>query len=72
MQRNGVISLRLVLGSWQRVLGSAYADREAAYGCVDWFLYEDGPRGARAGDAAGGSLLSLAEPPTAEVAHAGC
>lgn len=39
MQRNSVISLRPA-AAWQRALGSACADTQATYGCVDWYLYQ--------------------------------
>lgn len=41
MQWNGVISLRPSPRAWQRIPGAVGADLEAAYGCVDWYLYQD-------------------------------
>jgi|GEM_PF-2746024 len=41
MQRNSVISLRPASGTWQRVVASGCTDAEAAYGCVDWYLYQE-------------------------------
>lgn len=38
MQRNSVISLRPLVDP-QKVLLSACADAQAAYGCVDWYQY---------------------------------
>jgi hypothetical protein len=46
MQRNGVISLRPAPGTWQRILGAMRTDAEAAYGCVDWYLYRPRVAGA--------------------------
>lgn len=42
MQHNSIVSLRPLLAS-QRVLGSACPDDQAAYGCVDWYLYQNAP-----------------------------
>lgn len=41
MQRNSVISLRASPRTWQRAAGAAGADPQAAYGCVDWYLYQE-------------------------------
>lgn len=41
MHWNGVISLRPAPGTWQRILRASRAGPEAAYGCVDWYLYQD-------------------------------
>lgn len=42
MPRNTVISLRPA-AAWHRALGTACADTQATYGCVDWYLYQNAP-----------------------------
>lgn len=37
MQRSSLISLR---PAWQEAVGSPCPDAQAAYGCVDWYLYQ--------------------------------
>jgi len=39
MQRNSINSRRPAAAS-QRAMGSACADAQATYGCVDWYLYQ--------------------------------
>jgi hypothetical protein len=43
MQRNSVISVRVTPVAWRRLSSQAGADPHAAYGCVDWYLYQDAP-----------------------------
>ena len=42
MQRNSLIAIRLD-AAWQAAVGSPCPDAQAAYGCVDWYLYQSSP-----------------------------
>ncbi len=41
MQRDSVIALQLTPGMWWGLRDLAGADPDAAYGCVDWYLYHE-------------------------------
>lgn len=41
MQRNSVISLQPALGVRHMLRDLTGIDPDAAYGCVDWYLYQD-------------------------------
>jgi len=60
MRRNGVIGLEAVRAGGQRSGDAARIDPKAAYGCVDWYLYEDPADASR--PRVGGAAESAADP----------
>lgn len=76
MQRNSVTALRPAPGMWGRLreLEGVNPGAEAAYGCVDWYLYHDAALNAHAarGELGGARERGTpARPPPAEIFPSG-